>query len=137
MSECLPILRTFGIGNSLVSLMPKTSTTKPSHNKPRPDLSPHSKNNEAFFRFHVQGQRLIFIHRNGFSHLHDCLYSRYQIWISCTSVCLGLHQISPHMNYPRAWLYSSIRQNLHGGGNGERPTLNSCALSHWLPPGYQ
>ncbi len=115
-TECLPILRTFGSRNSLVSLRKKTCARegfpiKPFHNKPRCGLSPHSRNNVAFTRFHVHGQRLIFIHRNGFSHLHNCLNSRYQIWISCTSVCFGLHQLTPHMNCPRAWLY----KNLHEG----------------------
>ncbi len=80
-TECLPTLRTFGIRDSLVPLRGKTSTRegfplKLCHNKPRPGLSPHSQNNVAFTRFHVHEQRLIYICRNGLSHLHDCLNSR-------------------------------------------------------------
>ncbi len=116
MTECPPILRTFGIRDSLVSIREKTSTIKPSHNKPRTGLSPHCQNNVAFTRFHVHGQRGVSIRRKGLSHLHDCLNSRSRFWISCTSVYLGLHQFSSHMNSSLAWLYSSIRQNLHGGG---------------------
>ncbi len=149
MSACLPIPRTFGIRDSFVSLREKTSTRegfpiKASHNKPRPGLSPHCQNNVAFSRFHVHGQRVISIRRNGLSHLHECLNSRNRSWITCTSGHLGLHQLSPHMDSSLAWLYSLISQNLHGGGmmrissvrahKGERPTLNSCALSRWLPP---
>ncbi len=121
MKECHPILRTFGIGDSPVSLTEKTSTRegfpiKPSHNKPRSGLSPHSQNNVAFTRFHVHRHRLNFIHWSGFSYLNDCLNSRSRRWIACTSVYLGLHQFSPHMDCSMAWLYSSINQNLHGGG---------------------
>ncbi len=81
MTECLPILRTFGIIDSLVSLREKISTRegypiKPSNNKSRPGLSSHSQKYVAFTRFHVHGQRPIFIHRNGFSYLHDYLNSR-------------------------------------------------------------
>ncbi len=121
MTESLPILQTYGIRDSLVSLREKTSTRegfplKLCHNKPRPGLSPQSQNNVAFTRLHVHGQQLISIRRNGSSHLHVCLNSRSRSWISCTSVYLGLHQFSPHMNSSLVWLYSSIRQNLHGGG---------------------
>ncbi len=118
----------------------RTSAIKPSHNKLRTGLSAHCQNNVAFTRFHVHGQRGVSIRRKGLSHLHDCLNSRTRTWISCTSVYLGLHQFSPHMDCSLAWLYSSISQNLHGGGMmriscaRERPTLNRCALSHWLPP---
>ncbi len=121
MTECPPILRNCGIGDSLVSLREKTSTRegfliKPSNNKPCPGLSPHSQNNVAFTLFHVHGQRLISIRRNGLSQAHNCLNSHSRTWISFPIVYLGLHQFSPHMNCSRAWLYSSINQNLHGGG---------------------
>ncbi len=126
MTECLHILRNFGIRDSLVSLSEKCSTRegfpiKPSHNKPRPGLSPHSQYNVAFTRFHVHGQRPIFInldpiHRSIISLIPDCLSSRTRSWISCTNVYLGLHQFTPDMNCSLASLYSSMSQNLHGGG---------------------
>ncbi len=106
--ECSPILRTFRIRDSLVSLRENTSTIKLSHNKPCPGLSPHCQNNVALTRFHLHGQRVVSTCRNGLSHLHDCLNSRTRSWISCTSVYLGLHQFSPHMDCSLAWLYSSI-----------------------------
>ncbi len=92
MIEFLSILRTFGIRDSLVSLGEKTTTRegfliKLCYNLPipRPGLSPHSQYNVAFTRFHVHGQRLVRIHRIGFSNLSDCPNSHSQ------SVYLGLH----------------------------------------------
>ncbi len=95
MAECLPIYRIFGIRDSLVSLREKTSTRerfpiKPSHNKPRPGLSSHSHNNVALTQFHVHGLWVVSTRRNGLSHLHDCLNSSTQSWISCTSVYLHI-----------------------------------------------
>ncbi len=35
--------------------------------------------------------------------------------ISCRSVCIGLHQFSPHMNRSMPWSRPLIDRNLHGG----------------------
>ncbi len=135
MAKFLPALRTFGIRESLVSLRGKTSTREgfpitPSYNKPipRPGISPDCQNYVVITRFHVHGQQLIFIHRNGFSHLPDCLNSRSRNWTSCRSVYLGPHQFSPHMNGSLALLYSSISQNLHRRGMTCTDAL-TCSLT--------
>ncbi len=84
----------------------------PSHTKPipRPGLSPHNHNHGTFTRFHAHGQRPIFIylgplHRNVFYLIIDRPNNRYRKWISCRSVCVGLHQFCPLPKCFRTWLH--------------------------------
>ncbi len=119
MKECILILRTFGIRETPCE---------------RVSQSNHPTINCALelTRFRVHGQWLIFIHRNGFSHLPDCRNSRCRNWISCRSVYLGLHKFSPHMKNSLAWLYSSISQNLN-----DRGITCTGTLTYSLTPGRE
>ncbi len=70
----------------------------------------HSHNHATFTRFHAHGQQPIFIHLgpihwNVPSLVPDRPNNRYRKWISCRSVCVGLHQFSPHAKCFRTWLH--------------------------------
>ncbi len=110
----------------------------PSHNRPIPcpGLSPHSHNHAKFTRFHAHAQQPIFIHlglihRNVFSLIPDRPNNRYRKWISCRSVCVGLHQFSPHAKCFRTCLHPLISLNLQGGevlcGQSGLLGLEECA----------